>query len=176
VLGVALLTLLFTAGSFLAPVLMGSGRSWAGLLHFAYAPVCHQLPERCLSVGDGVQAVCARCSGLYLGAVAGLIAGAFFLVGRRSAPRPFWLGLVALPTLIDALLPWIGLPGLPNLPRLLLAWPVGFVAALFVARGIEEIVAARPRSPGGEVRPRNERDENRIARRTGRESLEVVDG
>jgi len=176
VLCVGLLALLYTAGTFLAPVWMSTGDAWGGLLHLSYAPVCHQQPERCLPVGDGFQAVCARCSGLYLGAVAGLFVGALFLVGRRSAPRPIWLAVVALPTIVDALLPWLGLPGLSNFPRLLLAWPVGFVAALFVARGIAEIVASRPGRPSPGDQPRNDRDANWIARRAGRESLEVVDG
>ena len=168
--------MIYISGTFLAPVLMSDGNPWGGLVRLSYAPVCHQQPERCLPVGGGFQSICARCSGLYFGAVAGLFAAALCLVGRRSAPRPIWLAVVALPTLVDALLPWVGLPGLPNFPRLLLAWPVGFVAALFVARGIEEIVASRPGRPGPGARPRDDREENWIARRDGRESLEVVDG
>jgi len=176
VLGVGLLALAFAAGTFLAPVLISSGGPWGGFLRLSYAPVCHQLTERSLPVGDGFQAVCARCSGLYLGAVAGLFVSAALLMGRRSAPRPIWLAVVAVPTFIDALLPWVGLPALPNYPRLLLAWPVGFVAALFVARGIAEIVASRSGRPGPGDCTEDDRDENWIARRTGRESLEVVDG
>ena len=176
VLAVGLLALIYTSGSFLAPVLMSGDSAWGGLVRLSYAPVCHQQSERCLPVGGGFQAICARCSGLYFGGVAGLFAAGLFLVGRRPAPRPIWLAVVALPTLVDALLPWLGLPGLPNLPRLLLAWPVGFVAALFVARGIEEIVASRPGRPGSVARTRDDREENWIARRDGRESLEVVDG
>lgn len=175
VLGAAFLALAFTAGTFLAPLLIGADGPWGGLLRLAYAPVCHQQPERSLAVGDGYQAVCARCSGLYLGGAAGLFVGALFLVGRRSAPRPIWLAVVAFPTLVDALLPWVGLPGLPNPLRLLLAWPVGFVAALFVARGIEEIAGSRPGRPGSGARSRDDCETKRIARRVGRESLEVVD-
>jgi len=176
VLGVACLAVVYTAGTFLSPALMSAGGPWGGLLRLSYAPVCHQQPERSLPIGDGFQSVCARCSGLYLGGVAGLFVGGLFLVGRRSAPRPIWLAVVALPTLVDALLPWVGLPGLPNLLRLLLSWPVGFVAALFVARGIEEIVVSSTGRPSPGVRNRDHRDVNRIARRAGRESLEVVDG
>jgi len=176
VLAVGFLALIYTSGTFLAPVLMSDGSPWGGLVRLSYAPVCHQQSERSLPVGDGFQSICARCSGLYLGAVAGLFAAALFLVGRRPAPRPIWLAVAALPTLVDALLPWIGLPSLPNNPRLLLAWPVGFLAALFVARGIEEIVASRPGRPGSGERNRDDLEENWIARRDGRESLEVVDG
>jgi uncharacterized membrane protein len=171
---VALLAAVFTAGTFLAPVMVARGNSWGGLLHLSYAPVCHQQAARSLPVGEAFQSVCARCSGLYLGGVAGLFAGAFLLVGRRGAPKPLWLVLIALPTLVDALLPWLGLPGMSNLPRLLLAWPVGFAAALFVARGIEEIVHPRTadRGCGAAAAEHTEK----TASRTGRASLEVVDG
>lgn len=172
VIGVGLLALVFTAGTFLAPALMDSGRPWGGLLRLSYAPLCHQQPERSLRVGRGVQAVCARCSGLYLGGVAGFFAGALFVVGRRRRLRPRWLLLAALPTFVDATLHGLGGPGLPNLPRLALAWPVGFVAALFVARGIEELLAPRGGVGGALV----DHDLRRSARRVGRGSVEVIDG
>ena len=87
------------------------------------------MPERSLAVGNGYQAVCARCAGLYAGGVAGLFLGAWLVVGRRRlAPALFWVGI--LPTVIDAVLPWIGLPGLPNVPRLLLAVPPPLPAPL----------------------------------------------
>jgi uncharacterized membrane protein len=174
VVAVAIAAALYAGGTFVAPLLVAQGSSWGGLLHLSYAPVCHQQAERSLAVGQGFQSVCARCSGLYLGGVAGLIVGVLFLVGRREAPRPIWLGLMALPTIVDALLPWIGLPGAANEPRFLLAWPLGFTAALYVARGIEEIVAPRaaPRRRDSD----REQTANWTACRAGRESVEVADG
>jgi len=144
---VAALALAFVIGTFVAPAMMDQGHPWGGLLRLSYAPLCHQQPERSLPVGDGFQAVCARCSGLYLGGVVGLVVGALLLVGRRTRMRPAWLAAVAVPTFLDAALNAVGYSALPNLPRLLLAWPVGFVAALFLARGIEEIVRSREARP-----------------------------
>ena len=40
---------------------------------------------------------------------------------------------------MDAALPWIGLRGLSELPRHLLAWPLGFVAGLFLAAGVADL-------------------------------------
>jgi len=89
-------------------------------------------------IGQGVQAVCTRCSGLYWGGLAGLLAGAL-IVGRRLRPRPTWLALALAPTVVDALLPWVGLPQLGPLARHLLAWPAGFMVGLILAAGIAEL-------------------------------------
>lgn len=139
VAGTALAVLLFLAGSYVAPLLDPQGDGW---LFRVYAPVCHQYSERCFAVGAGHQALCARCAGLYWGGAAGLIVAACFVIGRRRGPRPIWLAYAVAPTLVDALLPWIGLPGLSSLPRCLLALPAGFVAGLFLAEGIRDIVSS----------------------------------
>ena len=39
------------------------------------------------------------------------------------------------------MLPWFGLSGLSALPRCLLALPAGFVAGMFLAEGIRDIVS-----------------------------------
>ncbi len=59
------------------------------------------MPERSLVIGAGTQAVCARCSGLYLGGVAGLWAGALLLFRSRLRPRPLWLAVAITPSLVD---------------------------------------------------------------------------
>ncbi len=136
-----LLAAAFVAGTYAVPLLHDAGSPWAGRLHWAYGPLCHQLPERSIAVGAGVQAVCSRCSGLYLGGLAALAFGGFALSGLARRIRPIWLLWALAPTAVDALLPWIGIPGLPNLPRLLLALPAGFVAGLFLAAGVGELVS-----------------------------------
>jgi uncharacterized membrane protein len=150
VLVAAVLALLFTAGIFLAPALDTAGSGWGKVLRFVYAPACHQLPERCLTVGGLPQAVCARCAGLYLGGVAGLAVGALLLAGTGRCPRSLWLAVALAPTAVDALLPWLSLPQLPGLPRLVLAVPGGAVAGLFLAVGIADLFTfeSKARPPG----------------------------
>jgi uncharacterized membrane protein len=135
----ALAALLFVAGTYLAPLLEGAGLPGVGLARAAYAPACHQDPDRSFAIGGGAQSVCARCAGLYWGGVAGLFGAAWLVVGRRGRPRPAWLFWAAVPTFVDAVLPWIGLTGLSALPRHLLAWPLGFVAGLFLAVGVADL-------------------------------------
>jgi uncharacterized membrane protein len=136
---VALLALLYVAGSFAAPLLEVAGLAGGEWLRLVYAPLCHQNPERSLAVGAGHQSVCARCSGLYLGGVAGLLVAAWLALTPRRRPHPLWLALAAAPTLIDVAISWVGLAGLPNLPRLFVAWPAGFVAGLFLAVGLSDL-------------------------------------
>jgi uncharacterized membrane protein len=135
----AFAALVFLAGTYLAPLLAAADLGGGDWLHLIYAPVCHQASGRSFAIGEGHQAVCARCAGLYWGGVAGLLAYAWFVIGRRRDPKPVWLLYSLAPTVIDALLPWVGLPGLPSLPRHILAWPPGFVAGLFLAAGITDI-------------------------------------
>jgi len=135
----ALAALVFVAGTYVAPLLDASGLGGGGVARLFYAPVCHQMAERSFAVAGGTQSVCARCAGLYWGGVVGLLAAAWLFVGRKRRPRPAWLAWALAPNLMDAALPWIGLPGLPTLPRHLLAWPLGFVAGLFLAVGVADL-------------------------------------
>ncbi len=141
-----LLALLFVSGSLLAPILESADVGWGGVLRLGYAPLCHQKADRSLVIGQSTQAVCARCSGLYLGGVGGLLVGAFLVAGQRLRLRASWLAWAAAPTVIDALLAWTGLPALPNLPRLLLAVPAGVMAALFLAAGIADLFSSAERT------------------------------
>lgn len=135
----ALAALAFVGGTYVAPLLEASGLAGGGVARLFYAPVCHQIAERSFDVAGGAQSVCARCAGLYWGGVAGLIAAAGLVVGRGRRPRPAWLAWALVPNVIDAALPWVGLPGLSTLPRHLLAWPLGFVAGLFLAVGVADL-------------------------------------
>ena len=129
---------LWTAGAVLAPWLAAQGSILGGWLRLVYRPGCHQIADRCLDVGFGPMAVCARCLGLYLG---GTLALAWTMVlNRPTRPRPLWLAVVAAPTVLDFAAGQIGLPSLGNLARFSLALPLGAVAGLYVGDALIEIV------------------------------------
>lgn len=76
---------------------------WSKAEAIGYA-VCHRLSERSFHIGDRQLPLCARCSGMYLGAVVGLLYQ-FWRAHRRSA-MPHWsvfavLGVLALAFAID---------------------------------------------------------------------------
>jgi uncharacterized membrane protein len=94
--------------------------------------ICHQRPERSFFVFGRQVAVCARCSGLYLGA--GLTAPVgLALAVPVSAMRARWLlGLAAIPTGVTWTLEFVvGMP-FSNSARAIAALPLGCVAAWLV--------------------------------------------
>lgn len=122
----------------LAPWLMLHGQTRAGeLLYLAYAPLCHQLPERSFFVGGRApwytlnqltallryepplrylgnpqlgykMAFCERDAAIYVGWLAGGLA--FALFRRRLKPLPWWgLILSTVPMGVDGMLQLLGL-------------------------------------------------------------------
>lgn len=107
--------------------------------------VCHRIEVRSFHLGDRQVPLCARCTGMYLGAMLGLTY--LVLIGRRRTGTPpmrviLVLGLLVLAFCVDGLNSYLSLfPGLPslyephNILRLVTGTGVGIaiVAALFPA-------------------------------------------
>ena len=81
--------------------------------------VCHRIDLRSFHMGDRQVPLCARCSGMYLGAMMGLIYQG--LVGRRRTGIPNWkiilpVSIFALAFIIDGLNSFLSFfPGAPGL-------------------------------------------------------------
>ena len=124
------------------------------LVAFIYAVggvICHQLPERSFFLEGRQLPVCARCTGLYVGGAAGLLAwwGIKLLRGWRPQPVPpasapwatagqarWALGLlllVATPTVVSYLTGVLGVWDGSNVTRAVLALPLGVAAGALVA-------------------------------------------
>ena len=132
------LTALWTAGTVLAPWLTAHDTVLGGWLRLLYRPGCHQIGDRCLDLGFGPMAVCARCAGLYLGGTLALLWTTVW--NRASRPRPLWLAVVAAPTLFDFAAGQLGLPSLGNWSRFIFALPLGILTGLFLGDALLEIV------------------------------------
>jgi uncharacterized membrane protein len=78
--------------------------------------VCHQAPARSFLIGDRPTPLCARCSGMYLGALAGI----FYLMrlGRRGEIPPLKIGLVLILCVAA-----FGMDGLNSFTRLIPGFP-----------------------------------------------------
>ena len=135
VTGVALL---WTAGVVVAPWLIAHDFLVGHWLRWLYRPGCHQIADRCLDLGFGPTAVCARCAGLYLGGTLAL--SWTTLRNRPGRPRPIWLAIVAVPTILDFAAGQLGLPSMGNWLRFAVALPLGAVAGLFFGDALLEIV------------------------------------
>jgi uncharacterized membrane protein len=128
---------LWCAGVVLAPWLEHHGEGAGSWLRLAYGPTCHQQPERCLDLGAGPLAVCARCAGLYAGGLLGLLAAASS--GVRCRPRLATLLAAAAPTVLDFLAGLAGLPNLPSWPRFTIALAPGVLLGLLLADAVADL-------------------------------------
>jgi uncharacterized membrane protein len=137
---VTALAVLWTVGIVVAPWLSAHESIFGGWLRLIYRPGCHQIADRCLDLGFGPMAVCARCAGLYLG---GTLALAWTLARNRPCrPPPLWLAVVAAPTVVDFVAGQLGLPSLVNWARFAVALPLGLLAGLYLGDALIEIVRA----------------------------------
>jgi hypothetical protein len=151
----------------LAALLLTVSAAWAGLLWWApctlsgrgraavvqvvslasYAAgraICHQQPERSFTACERRLPVCARCSGLYLGAPVGIAIGMLLGragPGRRGGPVPARtarrvLGCAVAPTLASVVLEWVR-PGQPgNGVRFVLALALGGAVGWFTTAAL----------------------------------------
>lgn len=118
-------------------------------IYAAAATVCHQLPERSFHFAGGPIAVCARCLGLYVGGLAGLLAGSRFTVTRAPAALLQPAGaralvvLAAVPTAATLVAEWWIGWAVGNVTRFLAALPLGAAAAFVVAGAVARDQASR---------------------------------
>jgi uncharacterized membrane protein len=97
-----------------------------------FALVCHQRAERCFWVVGAPVAVCARCLGIYVGAVVGLL----IRMPRRVSLRLF-MGAATL-NVLDVGTEFLGLHGNWMVVRFGLGVGVGAAAALLISSSMPE--------------------------------------
>jgi uncharacterized membrane protein len=133
----SLLGLMLVAGVTL-PVMpcIGDGPSVfaVSVIYAGGSLVCHQRPDRSLTTCGRQWPVCGRCSGLYLGAAAGVLLAATG-VGRRGSWRQWRMRMLvaAIPTAALWLGEVGGLGDPGTLLRLALALPPGAMTALWLS-------------------------------------------
>jgi uncharacterized membrane protein len=107
----------------LAPYLRSRGVRLNSLIYAVFAPTCHQIPSRCFHLWGFPLAVCGRCTGIYTGFLAGLLAAPWLGgIGRTRPPRSGAFILMTLPLGVDALANFAGLWATGNWLR----WATGF--------------------------------------------------
>jgi uncharacterized membrane protein len=102
--------------------------------------ICHQRPERSFFLDGHQLPVCARCTGLYLSAAAGLAGWIGFKIARGWRPIAFdprvavrLFVLAAIPTALSLASGALGVWDGSNLTRAVLAIPLGASAGAIVA-------------------------------------------
>ena len=94
-----------------APLAQANGVRWFSFaVYEAFSHVCHQIPERSFYIAGYPLAVCARCTGLYVGFAAAV---AFYplmtSLKRTHTPERKWLFIAAAPLGIDFALGFFGI-------------------------------------------------------------------
>lgn len=102
--------------------------------------ICHQRPERSFFFDGHQLPVCARCTGLYLSAAAGLIGWIAFKIARGWRPIAFdpraavrLMVIAAIPTALSLASGALGVWDGSNVTRALISIPLGASAGAIVA-------------------------------------------
>jgi uncharacterized membrane protein len=108
--------------------------------------ICHQRPERSFFLHGRQLPVCARCTGLYLGAAMDAPVALFAATALAARSARAMFAIAALPTAITWTVEFAGLAHFSNVARFATAVPLGSVAAWLVLgelRGHREPLARR---------------------------------
>ena len=140
----------------LAPYLKSRSSPWATLAYAVYKPLCHQVAGRSLHCFSHPLAVCARCTGIYLGFLLGL--GLYpFLRGWRQlrlpSARVFFI--VSTPIVVDTAANFLRLWQTSNALRLATGVIWGTILPFYFITGLADLLISRekkrlksaPRSP-----------------------------
>jgi uncharacterized membrane protein len=140
-------TAVWLAAIFLAPELAGRGRTGpARLLYAVFAPVCHQIPERCFTFHGHPLAVCGRCLGVYAGFAAGLALYPLIRGFSRLSLPPARLFLISvLPLAVDGLAGFLGLWASPIGVRFVTGLFWGALLPYYFVPGLSDLVLTRRR-------------------------------
>ena len=146
-----------TASFVLAPLMRARGSLLLSqALYKFFSPACHQMPERSFYVAGYPLAVCARCFGLYVGALAGV---AIYPLARRvtrmDAPPRVWLILAAVPTAIDFALGFFHVWENTHWSRFSTALLLGTASAFYIVPGLVDLWGMGLRRLSRQGRPRS---------------------
>jgi len=124
-----------------APLAAAAGHNGlAFAIYYAFAPLCHQLPERSYFIDGHKFAVCSRCTGIYAGFAFTLLVYPLVRSLRSVATPPRSLLILAvLPLAIDFSLTFFGIWENTHTSRLLTGALLGSVAVFYVMPGVVDL-------------------------------------
>ena len=112
----------------------------AATLYQAFSHACHQQPERSFFIAGQPFAVCARCTGLYIGFVLIVLLYPLLTSLRRTdPPQRKWLFLSVVPLAIDFGLGFLGIWENTRASRFLTGALLGGVVVFYVMPALAEL-------------------------------------
>lgn len=110
----------------------GASMKWRQL----FRVLCHGIPTRCLQLFDTPMPICARCTGIYVGLFAGLIAFVFLPPIQERMLRVA-LYVAALPMAIDGITQAMTLRESTNGLRVVTGFAAAIVFGIWVLEAVE---------------------------------------
>jgi len=112
-------------------------------IYLVFSGVCHQIPERSFAFAGFPFAVCHRCSGIYLGFIAGSLIKNPFIYRSRGIRRSLILASIA-PLVLDVSLPFAGIAESTPLSRFLTGLLFGTMLSSLFLHGVRELLDKAP--------------------------------
>ena len=145
--GVLILVLIWLAGILSDPLLRAAeGNHHSTLLSLlaqVYGRVCHQIGDRSFHIAGNPLAVCARCSGIYAGYLAGLIAYPFARsLPQTELPDRRWLIAALVPVAVDVAGGYLGIFENTLASRALTGLIAGAAGAFYTLPGLVCLAAS----------------------------------
>jgi uncharacterized membrane protein len=129
-----------------APYLRSRGSGIAPFLYACFSPICHQRPERSFFAFGYPLAVCARCSGIYLGALVGILAYPFVRgFDALRLPKARTLAVFSALIICDTAANVLGLWNTGPLLRLATGLIWGSLLPFYFMTGVGELLASAKR-------------------------------
>lgn len=143
---VLILVVMWNAGIVLAPLMASVGgepSTLSSLLHYTYGRVCHQIDARSFHIDGYSLAVCARCSGIYLGYFLGLMVYPIKnSLSRTELPHRFWLIAALVPVAVDVAGGYLGVFENTLATRLLTGLIAGAAGPFYTLPGLVSLAAS----------------------------------
>ncbi len=128
--------LIWTIG-FLQPTLLTQNNSLTNyFLEKVYSRICHQQSGKCIIIGNVSMLVCARCAGIYFGA---LITGLLFLFHSIPALKIKVLIIASIPLLLDVCFTFLGVYKYSQTIAAITGLAFGGVVYLFLLSELENL-------------------------------------
>jgi uncharacterized membrane protein len=144
--GVLVLVLVWIAGILLDPLIRAAGgvdSTLLSLLGRVYSRVCHQIGDRSFHIAGHPLAVCARCFGIYVGYLAGLIVYPFARpLTQTELPHRRWLIAALAPVAVDVAGGFLGIFENTLSSRSLTGLIAGTAGAFYTLPGLVSLAAS----------------------------------
>lgn len=106
-----------------------------------YSPICHQSPERCIVINDIALLICARCSGIFFGALIISLLSLFYW--KKRNPPVKYIFISFFPLLLDVFLVMLGLYNYSKTISFITGLVFGSTIFLYILHTIENNLLVR---------------------------------